>query len=526
MVQAKRRSVANEKILVVDDGKDNRDFVVEHVLKPNGFVPLTAKDGVECLQIVSRERPDLILLDLQMPRMDGLQVLQRLNEHNVNIPVILMTFHGSEEIAIEVFRMGVRDYIKKPYYPGEMLDAIERSLTEIRLRRERDALTERVMQANKELQRRFSQIHVLHQVGRHVTSIINLDELLPFIVESAVYITHAEESQLLLIEDQKLVRRAYKDLRSPRAQSVKAESRDPVAVHAIRSRQTVVLNDSQAQKYDPKLQSVAYTPLRLEKRILGVLGIKNYTNNAPPIRPEENATLELLADYASIAIENSRNYQELLNSKEQLRDTFERFVPPSVVKETLARSSIQLGGQRQEISVLFADIRGYTAWSENAEPERVLETLNHYLSLAAGVIISWEGTLDKYFGDGLMAIFNAPDSQADHVHRCADAALAIQRAAQEVTNIHGHQLTYSVGVNVGEAVVGYMGTERAMNYTAIGDTVNLAKRLQEYAAPGQILVDEEVVKRLGNRVKARPLGELRVKGRKTPAYAYELVDLT
>jgi adenylate cyclase len=90
----------------------------------------------------------------------------------------------------------------------------------------------------------------------------------------------------------------------------------------------------------------------------------------------------------------------------------------------------------------------------------------------------------------------------------------------------GYGLSYSIGINVGEAVVGYIGTDRAMNYTAIGDTVNLAKRLQEYAAPGQILVEEAVIKRLGSAVLAQPLGPLKVRGRKQPAFAYQLQGLT
>ena len=99
------------------------------------------------------------------------------------------------------------------------------------------------------------------------------------------------------------------------------------------------------------------------------------------------------------------------------------------------------------------------------------------------------------------------------------------KAADEVSAMHGHKLMYSVGVNVGEAVVGYVGANRAVNYTAIGDTVNLSKRLQEYAAPGQILVEEAVIKKLGNLVDARPLGELKVKGRKRQAFVHELNGL-
>jgi adenylate cyclase len=270
--------------------------------------------------------------------------------------------------------------------------------------------------------------------------------------------------------------------------------------------------------------------LNLGKTIIGILGVSNITRKSRTFTQHDSALLSALSDYASIAITNSRNYAALRAAmemeKEQVRGTFERFVSPSVVEQALDRpESIQLGGKRQEISILFADIRGYTTWSENAEPERVIETLNHYLSLAAEVILGWEGTLDKYFGDGLMAIFNAPEPQNDHVHRAADAALALMKAANEVSEMHGHKLSYSVGVNVGEAVVGYIGTDRAVNYTAIGDSINLTKRLQEYAAPGQILVEEAVIRRLGNLAQARPLGELKVKGRKKQAFVYELTGL-
>ena len=121
--------MSGERILVVDDGRENREFVVEYILRPYGFQASVARDGREGLEKALAERPDLILLDLQMPRMDGRQVLHALHTENVNIPVILMTFHGSEEIAIEVFRLGVKDYVKKPYTVEEMLGAIERSLT-------------------------------------------------------------------------------------------------------------------------------------------------------------------------------------------------------------------------------------------------------------------------------------------------------------------------------------------------------------------------------------------------------------
>ena len=519
--------MVNELILVVDDGKDNRDFVVEHVLKPNGFRHLTARDGQEGLQVAVQKKPDLILLDLQMPRMDGMTVLRHLRDKQLDIPVILMTFHGSEEIAIEVHRLGVRDYIKKPYYPEEMLEAIERSLYVTRLRKEKEVLMERVLQANRQLQRRVQELNILYKVGKSVTSTFDLTRLLPNIVDSAAQLTGSETAYLYLVEENRLICRAQKENREQQSISSSVEVRDPVAIHVIKNRQAIALAPEQLKALPEAHRplSVAYAPLILHNRVLGVLGVANFEPGSSCFTQNDSNLLSALSDYASIAIENAHNYTAMLSSKERMRDTFERFVPPSVVQQALAPEGIELGGHRQEISVLFADIRGYSTWSENAAPEKVIDTLNHYLSLAAGVILGWEGTLDKYMGDGLMAIFNAPKEQPDHVHRVADAALAVMRAAQEVNLQHGYQLSYSIGVHVGEAVVGYIGTQRALNYTAIGDTVNLAKRLQENAQPGQILIEESIVKRLSNRIKVRPLGEIKVKGRQQPAVAYELLDV-
>lgn len=143
--------MAGEHILVVDDGKENREFVIDYVLKPAGYRATQARDGAEGLQLAREHAPDLILLDLQMPKMDGIQVLEAMRAEALNIPVILMTFYGSEEVAVDVFRLGVRDYVKKPYTVDEMLKAIDGCLAETRLRHEQDSLTKRLLDKNREL---------------------------------------------------------------------------------------------------------------------------------------------------------------------------------------------------------------------------------------------------------------------------------------------------------------------------------------------------------------------------------------
>ncbi|MDQ7037112.1 MAG: response regulator [Anaerolineae bacterium] len=364
--------MAKETVLVVDDGKDNRDFLVEYVLEPHGFRHLTAKDGEEGLKLAVQHKPDLILLDLQMPRMNGKEVLEHLAIRNIEIPVILMTFHGSEDIAIEVYRMGVKDYIKKPYYPDEMLDAMERALSETRLRHEKDKLTNRILQANQELQRRLKEFEALYNIGKVVTSTMDLSKLLPQVVDAAVQITDAEEGYITLLENKQLVRRAHKQPRLDRAQSVEKVVKDRVAGRVIMKNEALLLSEEQLRRGNNKPGlpiSVASVPLIINERVLGALTAANYSDKAGKFGKNDMVMLNALSDYAAIAIENSRNYNTIRDSSVKMRDTFERFVAPSVVQQALS-DDVKLGGKRQEISVVFADIRGYTAFSENAEPEK------------------------------------------------------------------------------------------------------------------------------------------------------------
>jgi len=150
-------ALARERILVVDDRAENIDFVVEYVLKPNEYVPLIARDGAEGLEKAIQEEPDLILLDMQMPKMTGIEVVEAINDRGLQIPVILMTFHGSEDLAVRVFRLGVKDYVIKPFEITEMEQAIERALTEVRLRQERDDLLSRLMETNQQLEPKMEQ---------------------------------------------------------------------------------------------------------------------------------------------------------------------------------------------------------------------------------------------------------------------------------------------------------------------------------------------------------------------------------
>jgi adenylate cyclase len=186
---------------------------------------------------------------------------------------------------------------------------------------------------------------------------------------------------------------------------------------------------------------------------------------------------------------------------------------------------LQLGGHRQEVSILFADIRGFTTFSEKLMPEELVDTLNEYLSMAATSILMFEGTLDKFIGDAVMGIYNAPLEQPDHILRAVRAAAAMQRVITEYHKNIGEErsLTFGIGIHAGEAVVGNVGTSDRMDYTAIGDTVNVAKRIQENTPGGKILMSGTVYEIVKNSVKAVFYQEMQLRGREQPVNTYELI---
>ena len=211
---------------------------------------------------------------------------------------------------------------------------------------------------------------------------------------------------------------------------------------------------------------------------------------------------------------------------EAQRRLLERMVSPAVLDQ-INPDSLQTGGQQRDITILFADIRGFTSYSEKQSPEALVAVLNRYLAAGAEAVLAQEGTVDKFLGDAVMAWFNAPLPQPDHSLRAVRAALDLKTA---IESLHAElppeaHLSFGVGIHYGEAVLGWIGTQKRLEYTAIGDSVNTAKRIQENAAKGQILISAEAYERVKDAVEARPYAPLHVKGKSEAVEVYELVGL-
>lgn len=249
---------------------------------------------------------------------------------------------------------------------------------------------------------------------------------------------------------------------------------------------------------------------------LPMRGKVNLTVNLSPLKDAQFHTSGV-----TVVLEDMTETKRL----KAVQNMFRRYVSPAVVDRLPADpSKLELGGHRQQITVLFADIRGFTKFSEHLAPEQLVDTLNEYLSMAASSILMFEGTLDKFVGDAVMGIFNAPLDQPDHTLRAVRAATAMQRAIHDYHQSIGQErhLSFGVGIHVGEAVVGNVGMSDRMDYTAIGDTVNLAKRIQENTPGDKILISQAVYRAVKDAVKVDFFAEMKVKNREQPVKTYEV----
>jgi adenylate cyclase len=236
-------------------------------------------------------------------------------------------------------------------------------------------------------------------------------------------------------------------------------------------------------------------------------------------------------DELGVLTESFNRMAKSLRDKHMIERAFSSYVAREVADAILRDPEhLVLAGERCDVSVLFCDLRGFTSLAERLPPEQVVLLLNQFYTLAVDTTFKHGGTLDKFLGDGVMAIFGAPIRHPDHANQAVRAAVAMRAAAEELSEKRRREgklpITVGIGVSAGEAVAGTMGTEDRMEYTVVGDSVNLAARLEAEAQPGQILVSGPTYARVREVVWARSLGLIKLKGKEDPVEAYEVLGLT
>lgn len=217
--------------------------------------------------------------------------------------------------------------------------------------------------------------------------------------------------------------------------------------------------------------------------------------------------------------------------KKRTLEVFKKYVAPQVVEDILKSKElkIELGGELRNVAVLFVDVRGFTPMSEGMPPQEVVSVLNEYLHLTTHAILQHKGTLDKFIGDATMAVFNAPFDQEDYIYEAVATAWDIKAGSIELEKRlqekYGKAISVGIGINCGEAVVGNIGCDFRMDYTAIGDTVNTAARLESNAKQSEILISEAVYRELKDRIQVEEVGEIPLKGKSNRFTVYRVIGI-
>ncbi|HEV8183341.1 MAG TPA: adenylate/guanylate cyclase domain-containing protein [Candidatus Angelobacter sp.] len=378
----------------------------------------------------------------------------------------------------------------------------------------------------KKLERENYLLTVLYEAGKALNAKLALEDICEQVISLACLIEGVERGFVMLFDERgEVVRRSEVRYRDPassekRPQIILSQS----VLELIRKeRQPILIEDVSAdERFSGSeslkisgLRSAMCAPLVGKEQLFGVLYVDNMERPAAFTQDELNV-FALVAAQAGAAVDNAMAHEKIAQQSLQ-RSALERFLSPEVVEMVVANPDIRLGGVNQEVTVLFADIRGFTTMSEEMEPGRVVEILNEYFTRVTDVIFDNGGTLDKYIGDAVMAVFGAPISKGNDAAAAVNSAIQIQRLLVELNRDAAArewpELRVGIGINTGNAIAGNIGSPRRLDYTVVGDTVNTAQRLMTNAAGGQILISESTARKIGKTFDLERLPELKVKGR-------------
>jgi diguanylate cyclase (GGDEF)-like protein len=295
------------KILVVDDSQHMREFFADSVLRPAGYTVLTAPDGRAGLKMAQAHRPDLIVADLQMPGLSGLELKRALGEAGDTTPMILVTAEGSEKIASQATLAGIAYYLPKPVDVDVMLTAINRALAVERLRRER-------AEALRALEQRVHQLETLQGIGRALTESRDISQVMVIVLEAAVRLTGADGGALFLLDGRtaQLALRAVQGKRDGAVRAVNEPAADTVAAQVVRNNQPLIGRSNSTQRGTTGSLSypVLYVPLRVREHMVGALAVDS-RRQARDFTANDVGPLSTLADYAAVAINNAQLFEEL-----------------------------------------------------------------------------------------------------------------------------------------------------------------------------------------------------------------------
>lgn len=381
-----------------------------------------------------------------------------------------------------------------------------------------------------DMSRAFRRLAALYQASKTIASAFSLEQRLTAVLDTAIEVLEAERGFVVLRDrtDNKLRVRLARQM----GQEMKAGSPSmSIAGRAALEGEPVLMVDRDSDSefggresiIRLQIRSAMCVPLKVEDRILGAI----YVDTTSSGSAFDEADLELflsLAAQSAMAIEMARLHEDSVEA-EKRRANLGRFLSPAIVDQIMSSDKIlELGGDKRTVTTMFCDIRGFTPIAERLTPTLLVEMLNEHFTAMTRIIFSQQGTLDKYIGDEIMAVFGAPLFAQDDSVRAVRAAVQMRDKNIEINALREseNRPTFRMGIGIasGEVIAGYLGSPERMEFTVVGDRVNTARRLCSVAEAGQIVVSEETYNEVKDHVVAKPIGTQKLKGKELPVHAY------
>lgn len=303
----------HERILVVDDDPAVRDLIVQQVLEPQGYRVEAAPDGATALQSALRTPPDIIITSLDLPGLSGRDLMAALRSQGYETTIIATGPRGADSQAVQAFRLGAKDYLGKPLREAELVSSLDHALADVRLRRERESLSERLAAANQQLEKRVKELTTLAGIGKAVTAVTALSQLFTRLLEAGLFVTEADVGWLMLSEEAvgKPILRAGKNLPNLSSLRLNQPWDDGISSLLMLSGEGLTLAGSALAKLraGQVVKAAVAVPLKAKDRVIGVIVAGNRTGR--PFSERDQAMLSAVADYAVIAIVNGRFFQAM-----------------------------------------------------------------------------------------------------------------------------------------------------------------------------------------------------------------------
>ncbi len=406
--------------------------------------------------------------------------------------------------------------------------------TKLQPLQEQNFLPERLVQDTEALRRDYERLRVSYEVIKAIGVELDQEKLNAKILDAALQLLPADRGVILLYDDDaQLVPRCVRT-KKPMAAGEEVVLSTTIINEVLRDKAAVLSSDASVDSRFQGAHSIIMqgirssmaVPLMYSGEVFGVVVLDSQIA-ANAFTEKDLQLFQNIANQAAIAIQNSL-YARKLEAEAVTRERFQRLLSPQIAEQVISgKVEVKKGGELRDTTVLFSDIRGFTAMSESRDAQSVVDMLNEYFELMVEIVFEHEGTLDKFVGDEIMALFGAPVAHADDPHRAVSVGLEMMRVLGELnerrTARGENTIDIGIGINSGDVVAGYLGSSKALEYTVIGDAVNTGARLCSLAKAGEIIISENTHARVRDQFEFVELPPTNVKGKSQALKVFRVV---